>query len=65
MLSPIWGITTSIISFSIIARSNIAREGAGNLRRATGIPAARAVVQPSARIDVTGCVKPHGTMYRK
>ena len=70
MLSPIWGITTSVIANSPVKR--VARPASQNRK---SLPKCRAraglhilrdrAARPVRAMDVTGFVSPHGTMYWK
>ncbi len=63
MLSPIWGMTTSIINSPVNHKISISRSNTRpKFRVKAAITSARSASQPSTRMDVTGFVKPQGTM---
>ena len=73
MLSPIWGITTSVMSLLSfrsredgVLEQHLAIENAAEMRRQfPGHFFQRRAARQAAAIEVTGLVSPQGTMYWK
>ena len=72
MLSPIWGITTSVIQIVSINAASVVASAISQSKTASrsAAPALRSLprarrASPAARMEVTGLVSPQGTMYWK
>ena len=72
MLSPIWGITTSVMNMSpysctVVVRLTQSNSSSRNARPddSRSLRPRLASRRPAARMEVTGLVSPHGTMYWK